>query len=188
MYFEKLDRVEYNGIELFDILSTFKIPDNIKNDETLYDPYLLADGEKSEDVAFLQYDNVKLYAIILLFNDVKDPFNEWAMSVEEFEQYIDIKYGESKNDPHHYIDNRTKEIIHIPIGKYVATNYFDPNYIEDVDINYSNPEFNNLDAEFVSFVSALDYETTLNNNRKTIKLPKKEIAIQLLKDMNSGEL
>lgn len=72
----------------------------------VYDEYFIAEGEFPETVANRVYGNSFYHWIILLFNDIIDPYEQWPKSTDTLVKYSSRKYGEANlYSIHHYEDN-----------------------------------------------------------------------------------
>jgi hypothetical protein len=96
-YFTHFKKIEYQGKQVRNITNRSKIRDNLLADPFIYLPYTIADGEKPETVAQLYYGSVDDTWIVLLANNITDPYYDWPLSDEEFDQYFIDKYSEFSN-------------------------------------------------------------------------------------------
>ena len=63
------------------------------NSAAAFVEYSVKDGETAEDIANRIYGNSGYHWIILLANNVIDPYHGWYMSQNTIEQYINKKYS-----------------------------------------------------------------------------------------------
>ena len=75
-----------------DILKRIAIRENIKNDFSVWERYTLVDGEKPESVAHKLYGDPTLHWVVLMMNNIIDPYHEWPMSNGQFENMIEKEY------------------------------------------------------------------------------------------------
>lgn len=54
-----------------------------KENINIYEPYLIQDGDTPEDISFEFYQTYDYYFLILLLNDMKDPFYDWPLTNDE---------------------------------------------------------------------------------------------------------
>lgn len=86
-----------------DIFRRIKLSSLAENELLLVD-YTIEAGQRPEDVADILYDDPKLYWVVLLVNDIIDPYNEWYYSPEQLEALVEDKYGAgNSNNTHHWI-------------------------------------------------------------------------------------
>ena len=80
-YFETLiPQIIENQNTYFDMFFNFDINDNIR--EEFLTTYILRDGDTLKDVAYYFYDEPRLYWLVALTNNIKDPFFDIAKSNE----------------------------------------------------------------------------------------------------------
>lgn len=96
-YFTYFKKIEYQGKEIRDITNRSKIRENLLSDPFIYLPYTIGDGEKPETVAQLYYGSVDDTWLVLLANNITDPYYDWPLSDEEFDQYFINKYSDYSN-------------------------------------------------------------------------------------------
>lgn len=93
-YFVNYPLIQYQDRQIRDISRRSKIRDSILNDPYIFLPYTVRDGEKPEDVARLYYGSVNDTWLVLLSNNITDPYYEWPISDKEFDDYFISKYEE----------------------------------------------------------------------------------------------
>ncbi len=117
-FFEKTPAIGYdiNGSGekrvVCNILQRIKIRDLLKDSWLIYYEYDIRDGDTPEILADKVYGNSQYHWIILLANDIIDPYYDWPLSYEKFHSTIEKKYGSptvsgerySKQTVHHYED------------------------------------------------------------------------------------
>jgi hypothetical protein len=85
---------DFDKIKAIDITATLKIRDFIRTFRGInYQPYLVKDGERPDNVAYKVYGDPKLDWLILMANDIHNIYDEWPKSSEQFREYIVDKYG-----------------------------------------------------------------------------------------------
>jgi hypothetical protein len=93
-YFTNYPTIEYQGKQIRDITKRSKIRDELLSDPFIYIPFTVRDGEKPETIAQLYYGSVDDTWLVLLANKMVDPYYDWPLSDEEFNQYFIDKYSE----------------------------------------------------------------------------------------------
>jgi hypothetical protein len=81
------EKIYYDGIEVTDIFKRFKFLNNFKEDVRFYQSYYVQDNETPEQLAFRFYESVDWWWLILLFNEILDPFYDWPMSQIQTEEW-----------------------------------------------------------------------------------------------------
>lgn len=75
------------------------------NNASLYYQYDIQDGDTPEIVADKFYNDSELHWVVLMFNQMYDPFYDWPLHYQQFQKYIIDKYGSIENSKlliHHY--------------------------------------------------------------------------------------
>jgi hypothetical protein len=93
-YFTYFPIIDYQGKQIRNITNRSKIRDEILSDPFIYLPYTVIDGEKPETIAQSYYGSVDDTWLVLLANNMTDPYYDWPLSDEEFDQYFIEKYSE----------------------------------------------------------------------------------------------
>lgn len=145
MYFKFLPNIAYPTPEGKTLLTKdifirtgFKSP--LINNLSL-DAYYVNDGETPEILADKIYGNPNYHWIILLVNNIVNPYEEWPRTNAALIDHINTKYGAGNIEGiHHYsIANTDPEIIvdydaaKVTSGEHVAVTNFD----YEVDLNES---------------------------------------------------
>lgn len=123
------------------VLRRFKFVEIIKGISSNWNWYRIEDGETAESVSKKFYKTDQYYWVIMVFNNIINPFDDWPRSEVELRKYVTKKYGDGNEyNVHHYVDaDGDWDVPEIP-----------------------NPLFS---------VSNFDYEYELNENRRYIQIP-----------------
>jgi len=93
-YFSNFPTTIYNGVEALDITRRAKISKIVKDSALAYMSYTIPDGDRPEDVAYYYYDDPSLAWLVLMSNDIIDPYSEWPRSFKDMDRYIISQYEE----------------------------------------------------------------------------------------------
>jgi hypothetical protein len=93
-YFSKYPLIQYQGKTVRDLSRRSKVRDELSGDPYIFLPYTVREGEKPETIAQLYYGSVDDTWLVLLANNMTDPYYDWPMDDEEFNQYFIDKYSE----------------------------------------------------------------------------------------------
>lgn len=102
MYLKLFPTITYGNRQLTDITRKVIINDEIRQNASLWRPYTVIDGEYPEDVAYNFYGSAVHVNIVMLMNDIIDPFYGWVLPIDVFDEYVKGKYGSKLNDVHHH--------------------------------------------------------------------------------------
>ena len=163
-YFENFPKRAYdphkngNSKTIEDILVRVKFKDSIKTDHTIFERYDIKDGETPESIAYREYGNPNLHWVILMLNEITDPFYGWPLSSQHFERYVNDKYLQPE-DVHHYEipQSSGSEMIKIKVSS---------------------------DVVGASEISNYQYEANLNDEKKQIKLLLPAFLGQIIGEFN----
>tara|TARA_R110002153_G_scaffold36606_2_gene108093 strand:+ start:507 stop:1283 length:777 start_codon:yes stop_codon:yes gene_type:complete len=130
-YFKYFPTTVVNGVEALDITRRAKINKLVKDSALSYMSYTVEDGDRPEDVAYYYYDDPSLAWLVLMSNDVVDPYSEWPKSFKDLDNYIVSQYEErsGKTDAQSVIEWTKNRTIGANIVRYQSQN--DP----DISIN-----------------------------------------------------
>jgi hypothetical protein len=198
-YFNKIPSIitkDYNGntITLKNILTRATLLPKLETNPLLFYTYTSQDGDTPESVAYKYYDDQYRYWIVLYGNGSLDPQFDWPLSSRQFGDYIISKYTNdaanslnisantvstsqvlyyTQSTVHHYeksiatTDNTTKT-------QSVKTIEIDGDTANSVISGKTTISFSDgssaTQSISVNSVSIYEYENTLNENKRNIKL------------------
>ena len=91
-YFKEFPKVVINKQEVLDITRKVSLSSALKFSSIDYSNYSLQDGDTPEMIAHYYYDDVELAWLVLLSNDIVDPYTQWYKTQEQLEEYIKVQY------------------------------------------------------------------------------------------------
>jgi hypothetical protein len=172
---------------------------DVLNNISTYFEYQIADGDTPEILAQKVYKDPEAYWVILYANDIYDPQYEWPLNYRNFTNYIVSKYGSvewAKSHYHHYekvierVNGETRTVTRFDINEDTLTeNTLDVPY--DTYDNLAEAEYNTYSVAGKTIsetitrnrVSYYDYENKLNEDRRTIRIIKKEYYPAILDEL-----
>jgi hypothetical protein len=145
-YFSQFPEViDGNGDSITNICLRVDFFNSIKTNAALFEMLQINDGERPEDIATLAYDDPTLYWVILWTNDITNTFTQWPLNSDELMDYVSQTYGaENIFAVHHY-----ETIQGSPLGIGIIVNE---------------------GTEFSQSVTNFDYEDSVNEAKRTIKV------------------
>jgi hypothetical protein len=169
-YFKNFPLVYYKNRKLRNIMLKTNIAKDIFLSDTTFYTYEVKDGEKPSIVAFNYYGSVDFTWLVLLSNQIIDPYFEWVMSNEEFDLYLAKKYGSIESAQGTIVEYRDATNKTVTLDTY---NYF---ALVNPDINAN-----------MTPVYAYDKEFEVNEQKRNIQLIDavyaEQIAIELEKSL-----
>jgi len=181
MILDKTKTIIYDNNKIKNILTNIpSIYSEIKS-KVFTQTYLISPPMRPEELSYHLYKTPHFEWVLLLINNVIDPFWDWPQADEVISEMAQHKYSSLDEDffpgvdhIHHYYNPLDEEDIYWDIIEYPnATGY----YYHIGDLTHSHPQFI---GDLVP-VTNLEYELNLNDNRKLIKI----IPPQNMKAFNS---
>lgn len=163
LYFQNFPRIKYNSKFTRNILLKAKFfKDAIENKSVFY-PYTIKEGERPDTVANDYYGDSNYYWVVLLSNDILDPYFDWPMTQEQFDAYIIKEYGS--------IPIASQTVSHYKYNEFDKENDVESVYKETYKVAPETYEaMSVLDKSYWEPVYAYDYEFDLNEARREILL------------------
>ena len=101
MYFEKFPLLQYpvkdgnnfRYVFVRNLLRRVALSEDLMTAEAVFMEYSIKDGERPEHIAERVYGDPGYHWLILLTNNIIDPYHGWYMSGSALEEYIQKKYG-----------------------------------------------------------------------------------------------
>lgn len=174
------------------ITSRFAFEPTLKENVSLFSPYLIKDSDTPESIAFKLYGNSEKHWIVLLFNDIIDPQYNWPLNYKNFIKYVDQKYAangaanttvqtglrwaQSENNVHSYYQINTRKPLGLSGGDKTITEKIRitanayANLIlttTDYTLNSGKVITETITKEKLTYY---DYEVQENEKKRTIKL------------------
>ena len=139
---------------------------NKKSNLTIFDEYVVKNGERPEDISTTIYNNPFYNWTILIINDIVDFYDQWPRSTKQLQEYVEQKYDQPMGTKH-YVTYEVKDDngnIVCPAGKIVP---------QDFQIAFYNGT-TTVTANPTVSVSNYQYEDELNSKKEKIKVIRPE--------------
>ena len=190
-YFNKFPAITYRGRDAFDITRRAKFLSSALKNPYAFLPYTVKEGERAEDVAFHYYGSVNYTWLVLMSNNMVDPYHDWPLSEELFAGYLIEKYknivGHSDHRVIEWTQNETitenviyyykYEYGHLVrvngqtlLYEYLLTERNEPIQVEEGDSIFLSVH----PPEGYYPYRVYDYENDLNENKREIVLVDKQ--------------
>ena len=167
-YFRPFPKVEYdlkkNNLPLLltNVTARYKIRDVLKDKVAIYYDYIIKDSDRPDLIAYKYYDDETLDWLIYLVNDIIDPYYDWPLSYNSFNEYMKSLYGSvdsAKSTVYEYrkiINNQSVLIDGTVIPKRTVV----------IDLN----TYNSLAPASREEIDAYEFYEEENNNKRDIKI------------------
>jgi hypothetical protein len=152
-------------VTVTDITRRFTLMNLISASKIVYDEYYVQDGERPDTVAWDYYNDTTLDWVVLLANEIQDPYFQWVLSDEQFRAYMIQKYGtlsDQYQTVHHY------EWIISPQTEYAEGEIV--NVVPEKTLVIDYAKYITLAAYERKIVTVYDYEFIQNERRRQIFL------------------
>jgi len=137
------------------------------NSVTLFDEYVVINGESPEVLAKRVYGNPFYNWTFFIANDIVNFYEQWPKSSSQLSDYVSNKYSNPQATKHYVtteVKNTAGNII-IPAGKVVPSNY-SVSYIDNGIVVTANP---------VVSITNYQYEEEINGKKEKIKVIRPEL-------------
>ena len=175
MYFKNFPTIPYDAVgsgqtkDVKNILRRVSVRSKVKANVLFYDTYDVKEGESPESIADKLYGDPELHWIVLLVNDITDRYHQWPMRYSQFLQYVNDKYDDV-NAVHHYEVTQSSGDTTTKIEVYSNSALFSG------DINFYGT---------ATAITNLEYEESLQDQRRKIKLLDPNYLPQFVKEFES---
>ena len=171
MYFSSFPKTDFNGVSLLDITRKANLSTIVKKDALAYMNYTVEEGEKPEDVAFYYYDDVQYAWLVLLANNIIDPYTQWPKNESDLNEYIKVQYADKAGTTGEGVIEWTKNAT---IGANIM--YYQSHSDPNITLNRAS-YLNTSPTEKADYypVRIYDYEFSLNESRRQIVLINKSL-------------
>ena len=144
-----------------------------KSSLAMFDEYVVANGERPEDIALKLYKNPFYNWTLLVINDITNYHDQWPRSTQQLQEYASSKY-ENPQATKDYITYEVKKgnDIIVPAGKVVPST-FQVTYYDGITTITANP---------VVSRSYYQYEEQLNTEKERIQLVKPEFIVDFVEN------
>ena len=164
----------FDYVEAKNLFRRTKLRDDLQNNFTLFDKYEIIEGMRPDNVALELYESDQFDWVVLLVAGITNVRNEWPLSSRDLYHYAHDKYGDSLNSNMFFETTEVKDTsgrLILPKGKVV-----------DQDFTIPKPGTPNATINPVVGISNYEYETRLNDEKRSIFLLKSEYLQQFIND------
>lgn len=195
MFFKNQPNIYYpskNGIKISkNLFRRVRFRDNTNSIYLNSNVYTIQEGETPEIVANKLYKSPQWYWTILLLNNIIDVNSDWPMNSFQLDSFIEKKYGSNADKPRHWVTQQIKlpsgrvilkaDVI-IEVYQNLPTQNV-PGYIPSYDFKHDGVSYPN--TQTVKEITNREYEYSLNENKRTIYVIKKQFLTKLEKEFKN---
>ena len=207
-YFNNFPKAYYSlenkpyGLDVVtNIISRFTLEQSFKENTSIYEKYNVQESDTPEIIASKIYDSPERHWIVLAMNDVVDAQWDWPLDYRTLISFIDDKYTANANvaagqtglvwaqqntQSYYSVEKRTT----VKNGEYLEKKVqVDANTYANVSVTSSNVTLNDGNQITISITkenkSYYDYELAENENKRQIKILKREFAFALEQELKN---
>jgi len=170
MLFKALPNLYYNvqsspvDVKLLAVKNIFRraeILKEFKTSVTIFDEFLVNNGEKPEVIANRIYKNPFYAWTLFIANDIINYYEQWPRSSRQLAEYVESKY-DNPQATKHYVTTEVKQgnNIIVPAGKVVPQNY-SVSYFNGTTTVTANPTVS---------ITNYQFEEQLNSKKERIQV------------------
>ena len=164
----------FDYVEAKNLFRRTKLRDDLQNNFTLFDKYEIIEGMRPDNVALELYESDQFDWVVLLVAGITNVRNEWPLSNRDLYNYALDKYGDSLNSNMFFETIEVKDTsgrLILPKGKVVDQNFTIP-----------KPGAPNATINPVVGISNFEYETRINDEKRTIFVLRLEYLQEFVND------
>ena len=170
---EKTSSLDY--VEVKNIFRRVKLRDDLQSNFTLFNKYEIPMNARPDTVAENLYGTPNFDWVVLTVAGIINVRNEWPLNDRDLYNYSFNKYGESLNSVKFFETTEVKDAnsrMILPKGKVVDSNFTIP-----------KPGEPNATLNPVVGISNYEYETRLNDEKRSIFILREEYLQEFISDM-----
>lgn len=159
-YFSQFPNFNYDGTILTDITRRVRLVSFMRSQAVGFEKYAVRDKETIEAVSFKFYGDSGYHWLIMLANEILDPYYGWPLSDSELKDFVTMKYG---------------------IGQENAIHHYEPSSLSDLPAGTILDESTSEDQRIV--ITNYEYETDLNEQKRHIRILRKEFVPLIVEEL-----
>ncbi len=151
-----------------------------KSSMTIFNEYIIKEGEKPEDIAIKFYKNPFYNWTILVINDITNFYEQWPRSTRQLNEYVYAKY-DNPMATKHYVTTEVKDAndnVIVPAGKIVPSSF---------QVAYWNGSVT-VTANPVVSVTYYNHEADLNAKKEKIQIVKPSYVEDFVKVYKKNQI
>ena len=199
-YFRRLPNLDYPSllktrksnldfVQTKNLFRRAKVREDLFANFMQFDKYKIIGDERPDNVSEKVYGTNNFDWVVLMANNIIDVYNEWPLTQQQLNQYLDDKYTPQELVSIHHHEtvefrDRDNQVI-VPAGLIVDENwnmeYFSGGQIRSINTPSST---SNMSQKPVKSVTFLEFETRLNEDKRNINVLKPDLLGLFLKDFD----
>lgn len=121
MIFASFNDIEYNGVRIADIFHNIGFYYDIIGSNFELEDYTIKSNDRPEMVSYKLYGDPNLYWVLLLVNDITDPFHGWMLEEQAVHETVSHMFSNDggSNVVDHHVDPQGRRyygMVEYPVG------------------------------------------------------------------------
>jgi hypothetical protein len=93
MYFSAFPTIVYDNTTVRDLSRSVSLPPSVRRIPTAFQPLEVTEGQREDLIAKFVYDREDFDWLVWLTNQVVDPYYGWYLTQEQFQSWMEDRYG-----------------------------------------------------------------------------------------------
>lgn len=188
VYFKYFPKIRYDDQEIRDITRRVSVYDRLQRNPYVYLSYTVKEDDRPEDIAFFYYGDVKYTWLVLLANNIIDPYTQWPMQESVWIKYMTKKYQDNRdlaveNDGFSgSVIEWTKRESEGVVDNIVYYENIDDDSIRISKDSHIRDDWNSVSAQWRP-IRVFEHEQVINDSRRQISLISKDYKNLALSDL-----
>jgi hypothetical protein len=180
-YFNNFPKINYFNSTARNIILKSALISDVFNKSAAFFPYIVKDYERPDIIAFDQYGSENLDWVIYFSNKITDPYYDWPLFNKEFDNYLVKKYNKTLQELQSTISHYEYQGVTGDSEEDIARKSWKMTTYTQSYLASNSP------ADLLGWypVYVYDYETTLNDKKRSIKLLSKYYVPQIEKELKN---
>lgn len=183
-YFKNFPTIDWNGMVMVDLSRRAAVLQKLSGNPYLFLPYDIQEKDTIESIAYHYYGDPKLSWMIILANNIIDPYTDFFKSEEKLKNFIIDKY-KAQAEASESRTLKRYEVLEWTKNTTITDNiiYYYNRYNKDIQLNPASFERFG-DGDFLP-LRYFEYEERENENKRTIKLISDTYVTQVQREMKA---
>ena len=187
MYFKSFPTTIWDNKEMVDISRRAAVMKKLKGDPYAFIPYTIQQGDTIEMIAYYYYGDAKLSWLIMLANDIIDPYCDFWKEDSVLESFIVNKYRTHAENALGKTNLSYREVLEWTQNETILENiiYYYSKFDSNIQVGRKTQESTKFAASEFLPLRYYDYEYQQNESKRTINLISDVYVRQIIDEMKT---
>lgn len=187
-YFSAFPQLFFQNQLMVDITRRAAVLEKLSGNPYLFLPYTIQDGDSIESIANYYYGSPEYSWLIMLANNIIDPYSDFFKSHKIFNDYLAQKYAKEAEDFYGSPQTPT-QILAFTQNQTITENilWYENEYNPDIQLSSETFLDNTLKDFYPNFkpLRYFEYETRLNDEKRNIQMISTRYVGQVVQEMRA---